>query len=268
MIRFFRHSAIAFSFAAASQLASGAALPPSDLVAQLAKRATLFWDQFSAVTCTESVIQRKLEPGGKEIVRKKSDFDYLILLQLAGDELMVEESRLLQGKAPKESDRALLATNGFSTLLLVFHPIFQSSFDFTSLPEETVAGKTLWKIGFVFRDGHRSPSVLQIRTREYPIAWKGVAWIDPANSAIVRIQAHLRAPMEDVGLESLDSDVSYAPVPMRGEPDLWLPKTAVVEAATKRQRWHNAHEFSHYRQFSVDTDATVEAPKSLEGSKP
>jgi len=244
---------------------------PADLVAQLATKATAFWDQFSAVTCTESVVQRKLEAGGKEIIRRKSDYDYLILLQLAGDELMVEESRILQGKAPKETDRALLSTNGFSTLLLIFHPLFQPSFDFSALPDGTLAGKPLWRLQFIYRDGRRSPSVLQLRSREYPIAWRGVAWIDPASSAIVRIEAQLKAPMEDVGLQSLASDVSYESVAMKGTPNVWLPKTAVVEAATKRQRWHNVHEFTHYRQFSVDTDSKVESPigtKPDEGSKP
>jgi len=267
MIRSFPRLVIAFSLIIVVASNAAGAPQPSDLLVQLGKNAAAFWDNFSAVTCTESVIQRKLEPTGKEIVRKKSDYDYLILLQLAGDELMVEESRILQGKAPKESDRALLSTNGFSTLLLVFHPLFQASFDFEPLTEEVVAGKSMWRLQFRHRDGQRSPSVLQLRAREYPIGWQGIAWIDPSSFAIVRIQAQLKVPMEDVGLQTLSSDVSYIAVPMKGAADAWLPKTAMIEAATKRQRWHNVHEFTHYRQFNVDTDSKVEAPKGTEGAK-
>lgn len=247
----------------ASELALVAAATPRPdaLLGALAKDAERFWDQFSALQCTEVVLQQKLEPGGKTILERKSSFDYLILLQLAGDDLMVEESRLLQGKAHKDSDRALLATNGFSTLLLIFHPLFQQSFDFEDMGTVEWSGKSYRQIRFEHVPGRRSPSVLQLRQRDYPVAWKGLAWVEPETNSVARIQVELKAPMEDVGLTKLTSEVQYMPVRISGDPAARrMPHSAVVEAATRKQRWRNTHTFSRYRQFQVTTDYKTEAP--------
>src|SRR5690242_890056 len=121
MIRFFSILAIAFELAAPSSPA--ASLPLDGLLERTGKRVEEFWDQFSAVACTETVLQTKLGASGKVLVQRTSTFDYLVILQLAGDELTVDESRLLQGQPRKASDRPLLSTAGFSTLVLIFHPI-------------------------------------------------------------------------------------------------------------------------------------------------
>ncbi|MEZ5353826.1 MAG: hypothetical protein R2762_14400 [Bryobacteraceae bacterium] len=218
-----------------------------------------FWDQYSAFTCVEEVVQRKTEPNGKVIVQRKTTYDYLILLQNSGGELLVEESRLLQGKAPKETDRALLATSGFSTLLLILHPIFRESFAFSIEPHFEMAPGNTVPVRFRHIKGRPSPSALQLRTRTYPIEWQGTAWIDPESGRIARIQAELPGPMEDVGMQKLSSDVRYAPLTAdRGS--IWLPQTAVIEAATRRQRWNNLHSFSRYRKFTVDTEVKIEEP--------
>lgn len=241
----------------ASAAEPSAPLEVRGLLGRAAKRVELFWDQFSAITCSESVTRQKLEPKGKVLLDKTATYDYLILLQQAGDDLMVEESRVLKGKAPKEGDRALLTTAGFSTLQLILHPMFQSSYEFRDAGESG----PLRKLDFVHLRGHRSPSVFQLKSREYPIEWKGSVWIDSASGAIARVDASLQAPMEDIGLYALSATVEYAPVRMAGaREELWLPRKAAVEAATQRQRWKNIHQFSSYRRFGVDTDVHIEAP--------
>ena len=260
MTSFLRTSVIVFEIAACQ--AAVASNRPDALLARLGESATRFWDQFSAMTCTETVDQKKLEPGGKMIVERKSTFDYLIILQLTGDELMVEESRILQGKAPKESDRPLLATNGFSTLLLVFHPLFQQSYEFEDAGESDWNGARYRQLRFRHISGRRSPSVVQLHKRDYPIEWQGTAWIDPGSGSVARIQVELKAPMTDVGLLRLASEVQYAPVPLKGsDSGVWMPQSAVVEAATQRQRWVNTHRFSGYRRFQVNTQMKTEAPR-------
>jgi hypothetical protein len=185
-----------------------------------------------------------------------------MMLQAAGDELMVEESRILQGKAPKESDRSLLATNGFATLVLVFHPLYQSSYDFEDIGDDEAGGKTGRQLRFVHIRGRRSPTVLQLHNRDYPIEWQGTAWIDSGSASVARMQVQLKAPMTDLGLARLSADVEYAPVTFKNQPAAaWLPRTAVVEAATERQRWRNTHSYAKYRQFDVNTDVKTEGPK-------
>ncbi len=243
--------------------AAAAPAPALDaLLERAGKRVEQFWEQFSAVTCLETVTQVKLSPQGKVIAQKKSTFDYVILMQLAGEDLTVEESRQEQGKPPKAADRALLATNGFSTLILVFHPHFQRSYEFTLLPEEEIDGHRMQRVRFQHVAGRRSPSVLQLKGREYPIEWLGEAWIEAQSGSVAKIAVGLKAPMDDVGLRKLESEVRYVPVPLKGLPAAaWLPEMASIEAGTLRQRWKNVHQFSRFRQFSVGVDVRIEDPK-------
>ena len=234
--------------------------PFEGLLARTEHRIEQFWDQFSAVTCTETVEQQKLADNGKMLIKRRSAYDYLVLLLLSGGDLTVQESRILKGKPAKESDRALLSTSGFSTLVLIFHPHFRESFTFTDEGADP-STPALHRVHFAHIQGKRSPSVLQLRSRDYPIEWQGTAWIDSATGNIARIQAALEASLADIGLQKLESEVIYGPVTFAGVSDPpWMPSTASIEADTVHQHWRNVHTFTGYKQFSVSTDSKTEAP--------
>src|ERR1700690_4293487 len=157
MIRFFVTPSIVF------ELLPGraSAAPPvtfETLLDRAGKRVEEFWDQFSAVTCTETVSQLKVGDSGKVLGQRTSAFNYLVILQLTGDDLIVDESRLAQGPPKKESDRPLLATSGFATLLLIFHPHFQSSYEFALGGIEESGGKQWREVRFTHITGRRAPS--------------------------------------------------------------------------------------------------------------
>lgn len=265
MTRHFLILAIGFELTAApvSGAEPAASAPLQELLGRTGQQVARFWDQFSAVTCIETIDQQKLSEDGKVVVKKRSAYDYLVLLQFSGDDLLVNESRVLQGKPAKESDRALLSTSGFSTLVLIFHPRFHASYVFA---DEGADPQTplQHRVRFEHIRGQRSPSVLQLRSREYPIQWQGTAWIEFSTGNIARIQAGLKEPLEDVGLRNLESDVQYSPVSFSGKPELpWMPMTARIEAETKHQHWRNVHQFTAYKQFSVTTDARTETPQEV-----
>ncbi len=223
------------------------------------KRLELFWEQFSAVTCTESISQTKLGPDQKIMTQSRETYDYLVVPQLGGDDLTVEESRLQKGKLEKKSRQPLLVTNGFPTLLLILHPYFQGSYEFTRLPDEGVKTGRVFHVGFQHISGKPSPSVLQLKGKDFPILWKGSAWIDPQSGMVVRIQTELSQPMEDLGLKQLRADVNYAMVRFVTVSDTcWLPQTALVEAESTNQHWRNIHHFQNYRKFSVETESKTE----------
>ena len=236
------------------------AMPGSiqDLLGRTSRRVERYWEDISAVSCIETISQVKLNPQLKVISQRREAYNYLLILQLTGDQLTVEESRELQGKAAKQAAQPLLVSNGFSVLMLVFHPHFQSSFVFRELDRDKPG---IRRLAFEAIPGARSPSVIELTGRDYPIEWSGIASIDEATGDIHRIQAGLRSPLPDIGLLELKAEVSYAPVPFKNPPSsLWLPQTASVEAATRKQRWRNIHEFSAYRRFSVSTDVQIGEP--------
>ncbi len=238
----------------------GADRPTLDqTLSNTSKSVERFWDQFSSITCTESVTQEKLGKEGKVEYRQDSVFDYLILMSLKEDDITVEESRLLQKSEGKAKNLPLLTTRGFPTLLLVFHPYYLENYRFELDGEEQVGGRTLIRIKFEHIPGRRSTSALALRGRDYPLDLKGTAWVEPDTGVVRRITAALAAPLDDLNLKVLTSDVVYEPEKFPNVPNqvYWLPATATIEVETARQHWRNIHKFSGYKQFSVQSDSKV-----------
>ena len=236
------------------------AKPPSlgDVLAHTAKSVERFWNQFSAVNCTELVTQEKLGKDGKIVYRHDAAFDYLIFLNMQGEDLSVEESRLVQKEAGKTQNLPLLLTSGFSTLVLVFHPYYQGSFEYQRLEDELLGGRKLIRISYRHLRGTRSTSALRLRGQDYPLDLEGTAWVDPDTWVIEKIDAHLASPMEDLNLRCLNATVQYAPqhFPSVSEAE-WLPVEASIDVETARQHWRNIHKFESYRKFSVKSESVV-----------
>ena len=209
-----------------------------------------FWSNFGSVTCTEAVSQSKLGDKDKVLFVQRDTFDYLISLQSSGQDISVDESRL---------EKVHTSSRGKASLL--FHPLYQSRYQFRQLPDETVQNHRLLRLAFEQVSRDHPLSVLRVREFEYPLQWRGTAWIDPVSWAVVRIQAGLGDSMADIGLLRLDADVTYSDVRFDSSTSYWLPARAVIDAETKRQHWHNTHLFSGYKRFTVDTDVRISAPQ-------
>ena len=235
--------------------------PLTKLLDHVGQQVEKFWNYFPSVTCTEILTQSKIGDKGKVLFEQRETFDYLVILQTSGMDIAVDESRVEKTHKASKGKASLLETNGFSILSLIFHPLFQSRYEFRQLTDETVQGHRLLSIGFQQITQDRPLSVLLLRERQYPLQWSGTAWIDPASSAVVRIVARLGNTMADTGLLRLDADVSYSEIPFNGSTRYWLPAKAVVEAETKRQHWRNTHLFANYRRFDVETEVKTAAPQ-------
>ena len=256
MIRPICRLAIVISLAGRALAADASHEAP--LLDRIGQRVKQSWDDLISVACTEKLTQEKLNEKGKPVLNNRSTYDYLISLNWDKGQLLVDESRLEVGPPQKKRpESALLATRGFATLLLILHPEFQQSYRFTILPDEDTAGRKLARVSFLPLNGARSPGVMELKGREYPISWEGTAWIDPLTASVIRIQAHWKEPAEELGLELLSSDVRYAAVSLRGDRSYWLPEAALIEVKTRHQHWRNSHQFEHYKLFSVEADSAV-----------
>lgn len=239
---------------------SAAAEKLPDLLQRTGEQMSEYLDRFSDVRCAERVIQEKFRNGKDKIdLKEESTYDYLVMLSNTGGELNLSESRLPlhEAKADKKN-RSMLVSNGFATLFLVFHPLYANSFEFKTIGDEVVNGHRLTKVAFRHIRGTRTPAALALRGREYPLELSGTAWIDPKTAAIVKISAGIDNTMVDVGLNTLQTDVEFAPVPFHDpEKTYWFPSRAVVEVETPRQHWRNTHEFTNYKRFEVSTEEQV-----------
>ena len=231
--------------------------PLKEVMALTTKSVERFWNQFSSVNCTENVTQEKLGKEGKVVYSHNSTFDYLIFMNLEGDDLSVEESRLMQKEKGKSSNFPLLLTSGFSTMLLVFHPYYQGSFEYRRLDDETVNGRRLLRVAFSHVHGTRSTSAVRLRGADYPLDLVGTAWIDPDTGVIEKIKAGLEAPVTDLNLREFNAEVEYAPQQFdAGKPE-WMPVAASIDVETAKQHWRNIHKFTNYRRFEVKSESSV-----------
>jgi len=250
--------AVALSITCSAEDNSGANTRLHSLLDKTSHEVTEFLDQMSDVKCTETVLQEKLNPGGHKEYAEHATYDYLILLQGNGDELLLNESRLLQRQDTKRKNLPLLVTNGFSTLFLIFHPYYRDSFRFEDDGSETVDGTTLTRVHFTHLIGTRTPAALSVRGREYPLELTGTVWIVPENGRIAKINASLATDMHDVGLRTLDVEVIYSAISLPGWDEKYrFPLSARVDVETLKQHWRNVHEFSGYKRFTVASDSVV-----------
>ena len=230
-----------------------------DLLNRTAEQTAAFLDQFSNVKCTERVRQEKLGGNGRVELKEDSTYDYLVIMTSNGGELNLAESRLPLREAKQDrKNTSMLLSNGFATLFLVFHPYYSAAFSFTLAGEELVGGKTFEKVSFQHISGMKSPAALALRGREYPLELSGTAWIDQQTGAIAKIEAGIAATLQDVGLKTLSSEITFAPLKFAdSKQEYWFPSQARVEVETPRQHWRNVHQFSAYQKFSVSTEEQV-----------
>jgi hypothetical protein len=247
------------NFAGAEERPEERRISTAELMDRTGARVKQFWDELSSVACTESLLQEKVDVRGKVVLNNRESFDYLISLHWDGGGLLVDESRLPMVQAQKKAPQgSLLTTQGFAALILVFHPEFQPSYTFTIEGEEENAGRKLSRIHFLPRKGSATPSVLSVKGRNFPIAWEGTAWVDMDLAMVTRLEAFWKEPPEEIGLETLFSEVHYAPMSFKGgKESFWLPDTAKVELKTLHQHWRNTHRFSNYRLFSVESESKI-----------
>jgi len=245
---------------------------PAGFPIEAQKQVVQYISQLSNLHCKEIVTQEKLSPKGHVETTEHSSYDYLIMMEGSGDDFQLNESRL-ETKAAPHKQLPMLVTNGFSTLLLVFHPYYSNAFEFEPGEEETVDGVQALTVHFKHIRGRRSLASLSLRNREFPLELKGTAWLDKNTGQVLKIESTLIDDMSDIGLRSLNVHVDYRYIQLgKNNASLTLPVLATVEVTTPRQHWRNTHKFSDYKIFGAeaeqDPNVKVKPDKKDDDSNP
>ncbi len=247
-----RNSFIGFGLALVGYAAVAQSVVPVNLVDRAQKQVVTYVAKLADLHCTEDVVQEKLKPNGGTLLSSKSEYDYFLYMQGNSYDFQLSESRLEVG-TQKPARQPLLLTNGFSTLLLVFHPYYRSAFEFTAGPAESLGGRSVIPVHFAHIKGARTPAALALRGREFPLELEGTAWLDSNSGQVVRMDAGLEHEMSDVGMKALRIRVDYQPSPKASD-SFMVPARAVVEVQTPKQRWRNTHTFRNYKLFSTEAN--------------
>ena len=209
-----------------------------------------FFEQATNVVCTENVSQGIVGKNGKVDYREDSAFDYQLQASLNSGSLKLVESRDTRKAVFRDSSRTLLITNGFTAMLLIMHPSYESSYTFEPAGQESMDGVTYDKVNFKAIPGAASPAGLQLRGHNYPLPLSGTIWIEPQSGAVVKLVASLDSSLSDLGLQGLRSEIHYALIRFRDpEESYWMPISAIIDVETPRQHWRNIHRFTGYKRF-------------------
>jgi hypothetical protein len=235
---------------------------------QAQRQVTAYLAKLADLHCTELVKQEKLTGNGHVQDTEQAKYDYLIMIDGNGDEFQLNESRI-ESSATHHKSLPMMVTNGFSTVLLVFHPYYRDSFTFSTGPDEEINGITAVPIHFSHIPGRRTPAALALRGREYPLDLKGTAWLNKQTGDVLKIDAGLLHDMEDIGLRSLSIHVEYKPEELgKADTAIALPTLAVVDVTTPRQHWRNTHVFDSYKSFSTDAEQNPDVKIHADNATP
>jgi hypothetical protein len=209
-----------------------------------------FFEQSSNVVCTENVNQAMVGKNGKANYREESVFDYQLQAKTDSGSLKLVETRDTRKAAFRDSARTLLITNNFTSMLLIIHPTYETSYTFEAAGEEALDGVIFLKINFKPVPGASSPAALQLRGQNYPLPLSGTIWIEPQTGAVAKLVASMDSSLSDLGLQGMRSEIHYATVRFH-DPDesYWMPVSAIIDVETPRQHWRNIHRFTGYKRF-------------------
>ncbi len=224
--------------------------PAMDALLRARKRVEKYFEQAANVVCTENVTQAVVGKNGKAYYREDSVFDYQMQASTNSGSLKLLESRDTRKAAFRDSARSLLITNGFTSMLLIIHPTYETSFTFEPAGDETLDGTSYVRINFKPVPGASSPAAMQLRGKNYPIPLSGTIWIEPQTGAVLKLVASMDSSLSDIGLQAVRSEIHYATVHFRDpEESYWMPASAVIDVETPRQHWRNIHRFAGYKRF-------------------
>jgi hypothetical protein len=230
--------------------ALGESAVPIKLVDQAQQQVVDYVNRLADLHCTEDVVQEKLRANNNIEVSRHFEYDYFLYMQGNSYDFQLSESRLEVGTS-KPAHTSMLLSNGFSTLLLVFHPYYRNGFEFTQGSVEARDGRSVVPVHFVHIAGARSPAAMALRGREFPLDLEGTAWLDASSGQVVHMDAGLAKDLSDVGLRTFKVEVDYTPSPNHAD-RFMVPTRAVIDLETPRQHWRNIHTFHNYKTFSAE----------------
>jgi tetratricopeptide (TPR) repeat protein len=217
-----------------------------------------FFDNLPNTVSLERVHEERLGKDGKVERSMDQEFQYLFLVQPEPSGVGTEEHRATAQGARASlngSNEGLMLTEGFASVPLLFHPLYQDGAGFRYLGLQTVEGKDLHVVAFAQKpQTARTHERFQTRDGSALILVQGVAWIDPASFQIVRLRTDLLAPQPKIRLRRQTTEISFRKVSFKEvATSVWLPQEVGVTVDLRGRVFHNVHRYSDFRLFNVET---------------
>jgi tetratricopeptide (TPR) repeat protein len=219
-------------------------------------------EDVSRISAIEHLLHSQLDEMGNPLTKDTRQFNYVASFsESTPGYVAVEEYRQEHLGLADFPDQ--IASSGFATLALVFHPSMRDNFQMVCEGQGEWRGQAAWLVHFRQRDDR--PARIhdyKVGSQVYALKLKGRAWISADKFRILRIESELVNPVPQIRLASEHQIVEYGPVPFaKKNVQLWLPQSAEVYFDFRRHRYYRKHSFDHYMLFAVDADERRKEPK-------
>jgi tetratricopeptide (TPR) repeat protein len=234
-------------------VAPGASCPSEQVVEVAGERVKQFVDSMAQFSAIEDMVHEQLDQVGSPITKETRKFDYVASITEARPGfLAVDEYRNDRYGLLDLPDR--IATTGFVTLALIFHPDMRDNFQITCEGLGEWHGQATWLLHFQQRED--KPNRLEsyvVGGETYRVDQKGRAWVNADNFQIVRIESDIVKPVQRLSVQHQIAE--YGPVHFQKKNiDLWLPQSADLFFEMNRRRYYRRHSFDHYMLFSINSE--------------
>jgi len=242
-------------------VADGVSCPLDSVIEMSGERVKQLVDDVSRISAIEHLVHEQVDEMGNSLTKETRSYDYVASIsEEKPGYLAVDENRLERMARADFPDR--IASGGFATLALVFHPDMRDNFEMTCEGLGKWHGQAAWLVHFKQRvDRPALISEYNIGGETYSLRLKGRAWITADKFEIVRIESELIDPMPQIQLSCEQQVVEYGPVQFKKNVGLWLPTKAEIYLDYRKHRYYRSHSYDHYMLFSVDMVDKPNEPK-------
>jgi tetratricopeptide (TPR) repeat protein len=244
-------------------VAADVACPTQQVLESAGERMKQLVDNITRFAAIEDMVHEQLDQVGNPVTKETRKFDYVASISEEHPGfLSTEEYRSLRYGVADLPDG--IATSGFVTLALIFHPDMRENFEMICEGLGEWQGQATWLVHFRQRDDKPSRFAdYVVGSTRYPMKLKGRAWIAANNFQIVRIESDLASPVPQLAVQHQIAE--YGPVLFqRKNVELWLPQKVDIFIELNRHRYHRRHSFDRYMLFSVNADEKATPPKANE----
>ena len=242
-------------------VAPDVACPTQRVIDESGKRVQELVEDVTHFSAIEDLFHQALDEYGNPVRTETRKFNYVAsITEPQPGFLSVDEFRADKLSLAGYPDN--IASTGFISLALVFHPHMRDSFDMVCEGLGDWHGQASWLVHFRQRDDRPNHMhSYKVGNQYHPVKLKGRAWITSDKFQIVRIEAEMVSPMPEIQLLSEHQVVEYGPIPFaKKNTSLWLPKSAEIYFDFRRHRYYRRHSFDHYMLFSTDSDEKRKEP--------
>jgi tetratricopeptide (TPR) repeat protein len=243
-------------------VAAGVACPSESVMEISGQRVKELVGDVSRIAAIEHLLHQRVDEMGNPATRETRDYNYVSSISEARPGfLAVDEYRAEHLGFTDFPDQ--IASSGFATLALVFHPTMRENFEMVCEGLGDWHGQAAWLVHFKQREDRPARfHDYKVGSQVYSLRLKGRAWITADRFQIVRIESDLVKPMPEIQLRSEHQVVEYGPVPFQKKNlELWLPKSAEIYLDFRKHRYFRRHSFDHFMLFAVDSEERRNEPK-------